>query len=75
MLFKGPRLRFLAYFMSEQMQHFDLKLKISIRFYIETRADHNLCFDSISKRNVAFYSRCSVHERKIDTTTFHISAL
>jgi hypothetical protein len=66
---------FFAYFMSEQIQIFDIKLKILFRFNIETKADHNLCFDSISKQNVRFYSSCSVHERKIYTTTFHISAL
>jgi hypothetical protein len=41
--------------MSERIQLFDLKLKISFRFDIENKADHNLCFDSISKLNVAFY--------------------
>jgi hypothetical protein len=46
--------------MSERIQLFDLELKISYILDITT-----LCFNSISKRNVAFYSSCSVRERKI----------
>jgi hypothetical protein len=57
---------FFVYFMSERRQLFDLELKISFRFDIKTRADHNFMFlfDLEMKRC------CAVRERKIKQKRF-----
>jgi hypothetical protein len=59
-------MRFCVYFMSEQLQLFNLDLKISFRFDTDSKQKliTTLRFNSISKRNVAFYSSFSEREKK-----------
>jgi hypothetical protein len=64
---------FFVYFMSERIQLFDLELKFSVRFDIETRADHRnfvFRFDLETKRCVLFKLLCA--RNKNHTTTFDI---
>jgi tricorn protease-like protein len=63
---------FFAHFMSEQIQLFDLELKISFGYDIETRANYNFRFrfDLETKRCVFFKLRCA--QKKNQTTTFNI---
>jgi hypothetical protein len=55
--------------MSERIQLFDLELKISFKFDIETRADHNLRFrdriERLKRTNHSFF-----HDRKQKTNWF-----
>jgi hypothetical protein len=58
-------MRFFVHFMSEQIPLFDLELKFCSDLILKRKLIITLCFDSISKRIIAFYSSCAVRRRKI----------
>jgi hypothetical protein len=67
-------MRFL-YFMSKQIQIFDLEPKILFRFDIETRADHNFMFQFDLETKCCVLLKLFCARKKNQSKKFNISVL